>query len=95
MAMRVTQQLRNLGARGIARGPRRSTRENPAGLTRREMDVLELLAKGLRNTDIAERLYLSPKTVEHHVSAVLMKLQAATRMEAIRHAIDLGILTAI
>lgn len=64
------------------RGPRASTRRNPHGLTAREMEILELIADGLRNNDIAERLFVSPKTVDHHVSAVLAKLGARTRGEA-------------
>ena len=56
-----------------ARAPR--TRENPAGLTARELEVLALLAKGLRNTAIATQLVISEKTVDHHVSAILRKLE--------------------
>jgi DNA-binding CsgD family transcriptional regulator len=77
----------------VRRGPRASTRANPAGLTRREVDVLVLLADGLRNAEIAERLYLSPKTVRHHVSAILGKLGVETRIEAARVASQLGITT--
>ena len=68
--------------RGLPRGPRATTRENPAGLTAREVEVLELLGEGLRNADIAERLFLSEKTVSHHVSAILRKLGVRTRGEA-------------
>ena len=64
------------------RGPRETTRENPAGLTARELEVLELVAEGLQNREIADRLILSPRTVDHHVSAVLRKLGARTRAEA-------------
>ena len=64
------------------RAPRASTRRNPYGLTAREIEILALLSDGLRNADIAARLYLSPKTVDHHVSAVLGKLGARTRGEA-------------
>src|SRR5690606_41596249 len=59
------------GARGLPRGPRRSTRANPANLTNRQMDVLALLAEGLSNREIGRRLYLSTRTVDHHVSALL------------------------
>lgn len=76
----LRQKLR---ARGV-RGPRASTRENPSGLTTREYEVLELLDEGLRNADIADRLHVSPKTVDHHVSAVLSKLGVKTRGEAAR-----------
>jgi DNA-binding CsgD family transcriptional regulator len=76
----VRQKLR---AQGV-RGPHRSTRANPGGLTPREMQILELLDEGLRNADIAARLHLSPKTVDHHVSSVLSKLGVRTRGEAAR-----------
>jgi DNA-binding CsgD family transcriptional regulator len=90
----AVQRLRELGVRDVPplrRGPRASTRANPAGLTRRETEVLGLLASGLRNTEIAERLYLTPKTVGHHVSAIYAKLGVATRTEAARIAFQLGI----
>lgn len=64
------------------RGPRPATRTNPHGLTSRELEIAGLLTEGLRNRDIAERLCVSPKTVDHHVSAVLAKLGARTRGEA-------------
>ena len=73
-------KLRALGVRG----PRLSTRANPAGLTTRELEILELVDQGLRNADIATRLYLSAKTVDHHVSSILSKLGARTRGEAAR-----------
>jgi DNA-binding NarL/FixJ family response regulator len=66
------------------RGPRQSTRANRGGLTAREVEIVGLLDEGLRNADIAERLHLSAKTVDHHVSSVLSKLGVKTRGEAAR-----------
>lgn len=78
----MARRLRERGVRDLARRPRASTRADPAGVTAREVEVLRLIAEGLRNADIAERLFVSPKTVDHHVSAVLAKLDARTRAEA-------------
>ena len=77
----VTRRLREIGAR-VPRGPHSSTRENPAGLTAREFQVLQLIATGSTNAEIAARLFLSKRTVDHHVSAVLRKLNVRTRVEA-------------
>ena len=88
----VARRLRQRGARGIPRGPRASTASNPALLTRREMEVLSLVAEGLRDSEIAERLFLSEKTVGHHVSALLRKLQASTRGHAAALARQRGVL---
>jgi DNA-binding CsgD family transcriptional regulator len=87
----VARRLRKRGVRGLPRGPRPATRENPAGLTRRELEVLAFVAQGLRNAEIAERLVLSEKTVTHHVSAILRKLGVRTRVEASSEAIRLGL----
>ena len=72
-------------------GPRPATRENPAGLTARQLDVLALLARGDRNADIAAKLFVSEKTVDHHVSAILRKLDVHTRGQAAAAATRLGI----
>lgn len=75
----LRSRLRARGVTRIPRGPRRSTVANAAGLTVRQAEVVALLAEGLTNAEIAERLTLSPKTVDHHVSAVLAKLGVARR----------------
>jgi DNA-binding CsgD family transcriptional regulator len=87
----VARRLRERGASGLPRGPRAATRRNPANLTARELEVLELVAQGLRNADIADRLFLSAKTVDHHVSAILRKLGVHTRGEAGAEAVRLGV----
>jgi DNA-binding NarL/FixJ family response regulator len=88
---RVRQQLRAAGVRGLPRGPRPETQANPYGLTSRQLEILLLLAKGLHHAEIAARLSTTPKTVEHHVSAVLTKLEARSRAEAAAMAHQLGL----
>ena len=78
------QRLRELGARAVPRGPRPSTRQHPERLTRRQAEVLALIAEGRGNHEIAARLHLSPRTVENHVSAILAKLDVTSRAEAAR-----------
>ena len=92
LAERVARRMRRLGI-AIPRGPRAATRSNPAGLTARQLEVLALVADGLTNAEIAERLVISPKTAEHHVSAVLGKLGVVTRRDAARRAVELGAAT--
>jgi ATP/maltotriose-dependent transcriptional regulator MalT len=87
----VTRRLRQRGTRDLPRGPRPKTRANPAGLTPREVEVLALLVDGLRNAEIAHRLVVSTKTVDHHVSAILRKLNVRTRGEAAAAASRLGL----
>lgn len=86
------KRLRELGVATIPRGPRPATAANKAGLTRRESEVLDLVALGLTNTEIAARLFLSGKTVERHVSAVLRKFDARGRTEAVEAARRTGVL---
>jgi DNA-binding CsgD family transcriptional regulator len=89
-ARRVERELRARGLRGIPRGARPTTRGNPAGLTPRELEILGLLGRGLANKDIARSLHLAPKTVDHHVSAVLGKLGVSSRARAAARARELG-----
>jgi DNA-binding CsgD family transcriptional regulator len=72
----------------IPRGPRPTTRENLFGLTTREMEVLECLAKGLSNDTIAKQLSLSVRTVEHHIATILRKMQVHSRKEAVALALE-------
>jgi ATP/maltotriose-dependent transcriptional regulator MalT len=93
LARRAAGRLRELGA-AVPRGPRASTRANPAGLTARQLEVLALLAEGRSNAEIADRLVVSPRTAEHHVAAVLAKLGATTRWDAVRRAAELELVPA-
>jgi DNA-binding NarL/FixJ family response regulator len=78
-----------LGAAGH-RVPRR--RDGPAGLTRREIEVLVLLARGLSNKAIAEQLVVSPKTVGHHIEHIYRKIDSSTRAGASLFAMQHGLL---
>ena len=74
-------RLRDAGVTSVPRGPRPATRDHPDGLTGREAEVHALLVEGLTNPQVAERLFISAKTVEHHVSAVLAKLGVSNRRD--------------
>jgi DNA-binding NarL/FixJ family response regulator len=88
----VRRRLRELGVTRIPRRPTAGTRAHPAGLTRRQADVLALLAEGLTNAEIAAHLVLSVRTVDSHVAAALEKLGTRTRRDAATRAAELGLL---
>ena len=92
LSARLRERLRQLGITRVPRGPLAETRANPAGLTARQLEVLALLAEGLTNAEIAARLVVSIRTVDHHVAAVLARLGVGSRRAACRRAADMGIL---
>ena len=92
VAAKVRHDLRRQGVTVIPSRRRESTLANPAGLTARQVEILGLLADGSTNGEIADRLYIATKTVDHHVSALLSKLQVTSRRDAVRRGGELGIL---
>ncbi|CAN5545739.1 hypothetical protein BH20ACT23_BH20ACT23_22210 [soil metagenome] len=93
-AAMVRRRLAEMGVPRVPRGPTEAARSSPAGLTARQTEVLRLLAEGLTYRQIGERLHLSTKTVDHHVSAVRLKLEVRTRSDAVAAGRRLGILHA-
>jgi DNA-binding CsgD family transcriptional regulator/tetratricopeptide (TPR) repeat protein len=91
-AARLRRQMRAGGSRTVPRGPIGVTRANSAGLTRRQVQVLGLVDEGLSNIEIASRLCISTKTAEHHVSAIMARLEVPTRLEAAAAARHRGLL---
>ncbi len=90
-ALLAARRLRALGERGVPRGPRPGTVANKAGLTARETEVLALLGQGLSNAEVAVRMVISVRTVDHHVAAILRKLGARSRTQALQEAARLGL----
>jgi len=89
---RMKFEMRRSGIKNIPRGIRKTTQSNPEFLTDRELDVLRLLREGLHNKEIAARLFISAKTVDHHISAILYKLEVNSRTKAVHEAEKLGII---
>jgi DNA-binding CsgD family transcriptional regulator/tetratricopeptide (TPR) repeat protein len=87
----VRRRMKAVGMKAIPRGPRPATQDAPAGLTAREQEVLALLSEGLPDREISRRLFISERTVHHHVSAVLSKIGVPSRTAAAREAVRMGI----
>lgn len=92
VAAKLRQALRTDGV-SVPRGRGRDTRHHAAGLTARQAEVFKLLNEGLTNLEIADQLFVSPRTVEKHVAAVLSKLDVSTRDEAVSQGRDRGLLS--
>ncbi len=80
------------GIKKIPRAKSRSTLSNSANLTVREISVLQMLKEGLRNKEIGSRLFISPGTVDHHLSSILLKLEVNSRNKAVEQAVNLNII---
>ena len=89
---KLKREMRTSGIKSIPRGIRQATRSNPALLTGRELDVLQLLKEGMQNKQIASKLFISAKTVDNHISAILFKLDVNSRVKAVQEAARLGII---
>lgn len=89
---KLKQEMRTSGVKNIPRGIRKSTQANPALLTSRELDVLQLLNENMQDKEIGSKLFISPKKVDHHISEILFKLDVNTRFKAVQEANELGIL---
>ncbi|MBS1600447.1 MAG: AAA family ATPase [Bacteroidetes bacterium] len=89
---KMKSEMRSSGIKSIPRGIRKSTRSNVALLTNRELDVLQLLKDGMQNKEIANTLFISAKTVDHHISSILLKLDVNSRVKAVQEAARLAIL---
>jgi DNA-binding CsgD family transcriptional regulator len=89
---KMKRHMRASGIKSIPRGIRKTTRANPAHLTERELEVLQLLKESLQNKEIANKLFISPKTVDHHISSILFKLDVNSRSKAVKEAVQLDII---
>jgi ATP/maltotriose-dependent transcriptional regulator MalT len=89
---KVQESMRSAGIKKVPRGVRASTRNNPAKLTNRELEVLSLLYKGAQTKEIASTLYISPKTVDHHITSLFAKLEVTSRTKAVTEALRLQII---
>ena len=87
----LRKRLQSAGVKGVVRGARPSTRVHPHGLTTREVEVLALLCRGMRNAEIAARLSRSVRTVDHHLASVFAKLGVDSRLAAIQAAQRVGL----
>jgi DNA-binding CsgD family transcriptional regulator/tetratricopeptide (TPR) repeat protein len=92
VASRVRLGLRTSGIGTVPARRRRSTLVNPVGLTQRQLEVLRLMGDGMTNTEMALRLYLSARTIDHHVAAILSKLDVDNRRQAVRRGRELGVI---
>src|SRR5262249_19277517 len=81
-AAELRRRMRAQGVRRVPRGPRPTTRAHRFGLTSRQLEILKLIAEGSTNAEIARRMSIAPKTAEHHVAAVLAKLDVDSRQAA-------------
>lgn len=90
LEQQITRRMQELAV-PVPRGPHTSTRANPGQLTDRQLEVLSLVRRGCSNAEIAHALRISPRTVEHHVAAILSRLDATSRVEAVARAADLGL----
>ena len=84
--------LRKAGVKKIPRGARKTTQSNAAQLTSRELEILQLINAGLQNKEIASKLFISAKTVDHHITSILYKLEVNSRAKAVHEAIRLEII---
>lgn len=84
--------MRSAGIKSIPRGIRKTTRSNPAHLTERELEVLRLMKEGLQNKEIGARLFISSRTVDHHISSIFFKLDVNSRAKAVRQAVQLELI---